>query len=203
MKFLICPEAYDDLLLEDPWECFLCRDEIKQPANMILRPRLNWKEKFTGIFHTDSNLMSDVNIINYKKQNKAVRVLSLFDGLSTGKIKLHLIYSFLNLRSKNIIFDIKHTIGFLVLQNLGLEVEVYYASEIDVNALTISSSHFGDRITYLGDVRGITKEKIQEIAPIDLLIGGSPCNDLSLVNPARLGLHGTYQQYIFLINFCK
>lgn len=53
---------------------------------MILRPRLNWKEKFTGIFRTDSNLMSDVDIVSYKKQNKAVRVLSLFDGLSTGKI---------------------------------------------------------------------------------------------------------------------
>jgi len=87
-------------------------------------------------------------------------------------------------------------IGFLVLQKLWLVVEVYYASEIDVNALTISSAHFGDRITYLGDVRGITKEKIQEIAPIDLLIGGSPCNDLSLVNPARLGLHGTNLQLI-------
>lgn len=80
-----------------------------------------------------------------------------------------------------------------MLLNLGIIVDVYYASEIDKNALTISSAHFGDRITYLGDVRDITKEKIQEIAPIDLLIGGSPCNDLSLVNPARLGLHGIYQ----------
>lgn len=80
-----------------------------------------------------------------------------------------------------------------MLLNLGIVVDVYYASEIDKNALTISSAHFGDRITYLGDVRDITKEKIQEIAPIDLLIGGSPCNDLSLVNPARLGLHGICQ----------
>lgn len=93
-------------------------------------------------------------------------------------------------------FYIKHTIGFVVLQKLGLVIEVYYASEIDVNAITISSSHFGDRITHLGDVRGITKEKIQQISPIDLLIGGSPCNDLSLVNPARLGLHGTCRQSI-------
>jgi len=75
-------------------------------------------------------------------------------------------------------------------------VEVYYASEIDEDALMVSSAHFGDRITYLGDVRGITKEKIQEIAPIDLLIGGSPCNDLSLVNPARMGLHSIYRQSI-------
>jgi site-specific DNA-cytosine methylase len=87
-----------------------------------------------------------------------------------------------------------------VLLKLGLDVEVYYASEIDEDALMVSSAHFGDRITYLGDVRGITKEKIQEIAPIDLLIGGSPCNDLSLVNPARMGLHSTYRQSIY-INF--
>ncbi|TGZ50747.1 DNA (Cytosine-5)-methyltransferase 3B, partial [Temnothorax longispinosus] len=162
LKILICPESYDKMLKEDPWECFLCRDETKQPADMIFRTRLNWKEKFPNMFRTTPNLTSDVDVESNKKQNEAVRVLSLFDGLSAG---------------------------FLVLQKLGLEVDVYYASEIDENALTISSSHFGDRITYLGDVRDITKEKIQKIAPIDLLIGGSPCNDLSLVNPARLGLH--------------
>lgn len=92
-----------------------------------------------------------------------------------------------------------HLTGFLVLLNLGIVVDVYYASEIDKNALTVSSAHFGDRITYLGDVRDITKEKIQEIAPIDLLIGGSPCNDLSLVNPARLGLHGMIYLAIYNI----
>ncbi|XP_011707925.1 PREDICTED: uncharacterized protein LOC105462763 isoform X2 [Wasmannia auropunctata] len=175
IKFLICPKSYDDMLLEDPWECFLCRDEDKQPVDMILRPRLNWKEKFTRMFRT-SNLTSNVDVASCKKQNRAVRVLSLFDGLSTG---------------------------YLVLQKLGLVVEVYYASEIDVNALTISSAHFGDRITYLGDVRGITKEKIQEIAPIDLLIGGSPCNDLSLVNPARLGLHDPKGTGVLFFEYCR
>lgn len=78
----------------------------------------------------------------------------------------------------------------VVLLKLGIKIEVYYASEIDKDALTVSSSHFGDRIIYLGDVRDITIQKIKEIAPIDLVMGGSPCNDLSLVNPARLGLHG-------------
>ncbi|XP_018313252.1 DNA methyltransferase 3 isoform X2 [Mycetomoellerius zeteki] len=176
LKFLICPKSFDDMLLEDPWECFLCRDETKQPKDLILRPRVNWKEQFTKMFRTTSNFTNDVDIANLKKQNKAVRVLSLFDGLSTG---------------------------FLVLQKLGLVVEVYYASEIEVNALTISSAHFGDRITYLGDVRGITKEKIQEIAPIDLLIGGSPCNDLSLVNPARLGLHDPKGTGILFFEYCR
>lgn len=78
----------------------------------------------------------------------------------------------------------------LVLRKLGLIVDVYYASEIDPNALMVSATHFGDHIIHLGDVRHIGKEKIKEMAPIDLLIGGSPCNDLGLANPARLGLYG-------------
>ena len=32
--------------------------------------------------------------------------------------------------------------------------------------------------------------QLNEIGPIDLLIGGSPCNELSLCNPARKGLGG-------------
>lgn len=32
--------------------------------------------------------------------------------------------------------------------------------------------------------------QIQEWGPFDLVIGGSPCNDLSIVNPARKGLYG-------------
>ncbi|XP_029165493.1 uncharacterized protein LOC114936461 isoform X2 [Nylanderia fulva] len=175
-KFLICPNSYEKMLLEDPWKCFLCRDESKQ-LDMFLNPRLDWKDKFSTMFRTASNLESDdVNLASYKKQKKPIRVLSLFDGLSTG---------------------------FLVLLNLGIVVDVYYASEIDNDALTISSAHFGDRITYLGDVRGITKEKIQEIAPIDLLIGGSPCNDLSLVNPARLGLHDPRGTGILFFEYCR
>ena len=36
--------------------------------------------------------------------------------------------------------------------------------------------------------------QLAEIAPIDLLIGGSPCNELSLANPLRKGFDvGKYQ----------
>lgn len=80
--------------------------------------------------------------------------------------------------------------GLLVLLKLGFNVDAYYASEIDPDALLVTASHFGDRILQLGNVKDITNKTIKEIAPIDLLIGGSPCNDLSLANPARLGLHG-------------
>ncbi|XP_011138454.1 uncharacterized protein LOC105182605 isoform X2 [Harpegnathos saltator] len=163
LKYLLCPKVYDKMLLEDPWECFLCRDKSTLPTEGLLRPRADWKEKFLGMFHTTSDpVFNSTNVVNNNGEKRGVRVLSLFDGLSTGLV---------------------------VLLKLGIIVDVYYASEIDQNALTISSAHFGDRITYLGDVRNITKEKVKEIMPIDLLIGGSPCNDLSLVNPARLGLH--------------
>lgn len=32
--------------------------------------------------------------------------------------------------------------------------------------------------------------QLAEWGPFDLLIGGSPCNDLSMVNPIRKGLFG-------------
>lgn len=34
--------------------------------------------------------------------------------------------------------------------------------------------------------------QIEEWGPFDLVIGGSPCNDLSIVNPARKGLFGNW-----------
>ncbi len=35
--------------------------------------------------------------------------------------------------------------------------------------------------------------QIEAWGPFDLVIGGSPCNDLSIVNPARRGIYGTVQ----------
>jgi len=32
--------------------------------------------------------------------------------------------------------------------------------------------------------------QLKAMAPIDLLIGGSPCNDFSIANPVRQGLEG-------------
>uniref|UniRef100_S4RQW1 DNA (cytosine-5-)-methyltransferase n=1 Tax=Petromyzon marinus TaxID=7757 RepID=S4RQW1_PETMA len=43
--------------------------------------------------------------------------------------------------------------------------------------------------TYVGDIRNLTRKHILEWGPFDLVIGGSPCNDLSIVNPARKGLY--------------
>lgn len=63
----------------------------------------------------------------------------------------------------------------LALDQLGITPDIYYASEIDKSAMKVASHHFPD-IVQLGDIRSV---KAEDLGPIDLLIGGSPCQDLS------------------------
>lgn len=79
---------------------------------------------------------------------------------------------------------------------MNLDIECYYASEIDPDSIAVSFINHGYDIIQLGDIRNIDEEKIKEISPIDLLLGGSPCNDLSLANPKRRGLKGNTFLYI-------
>jgi len=37
--------------------------------------------------------------------------------------------------------------------------------------------------------------------PFDLVIGGSPCNDLSIVNPARKGIYGMDKVNVSFLQF--
>uniref|UniRef100_A0A8B9RJY6 DNA (cytosine-5-)-methyltransferase n=1 Tax=Astyanax mexicanus TaxID=7994 RepID=A0A8B9RJY6_ASTMX len=76
----------------------------------------------------------------------------------------------------------------LVLKDLGIQVERYVASEVCEDSVTVGMVRHQGRIIYVGDVRNVTRKHIQEWGPFDLVIGGSPCNDLSIVNPARKGL---------------
>jgi DNA (cytosine-5)-methyltransferase 3A len=67
---------------------------------------------------------------------------------------------------------------------LGDRAVEYYASEIDKNAIKISHKNYPS-IKQLGsvcDVSGMTG--------IDLLVGGSPCTDLSIAKKERKGLEG-------------
>ena len=69
---------------------------------------------------------------------------------------------------------------------LGDRVKTYYASEIDAKAIQIAKKNFPSTI-HLGDVRTI---KADALPKIDLLIGGSPCQDLSIAKKDRKGLDG-------------
>ena len=83
-----------------------------------------------------------------------MNVLSLFDGISCGQI---------------------------ALERAGVEVNNYYASEIDKYAKHICENNYPNTIQ-LGDV---TKIKGSELPPIDLLIGGSPCQSFSTMGLYR------------------
>jgi DNA (cytosine-5)-methyltransferase 3A len=71
------------------------------------------------------------------------------------------------------------------LKELGIECK-YQASEIDEYAISITKRNFPNTIQ-LRDIRNVTKEMVGEI---DLLIGGSPCQSLSVANKNRQGLSG-------------
>lgn len=96
-----------------------------------------------------------------------MNVLSLFDGISCGQV---------------------------ALEKANVPVENYYASEIDEDAIKVSQNNYPKTIQ-LGDIRQISFE--QFIDKIDLIIGGSPCQDLSIAKQGREGLDGTRSGLFF------
>ena len=66
--------------------------------------------------------------------------------------------------------------GQIALKKLGFNIENYYASEIDSYAMEITQKNFPNTIQ-IGDVRNVDGSKYKNI---DLLIGGSPCQNLSM-----------------------
>ena len=80
-----------------------------------------------------------------------LNVLSLFDGMSCGRI---------------------------ALERLGFEVDNYYSSEIDKHAIKVSEDNYDD-IIRLGDVTKHEDWDI-DWNSIDLILAGSPCQGFSL-----------------------
>lgn len=87
-----------------------------------------------------------------------MKIISLFDGISCARV---------------------------ALDRAGINVESYYASEIDKYAIQISQKNYPD-IKHIGSVTDI----VAHTEPFDLLIGGSPCQDLSIAKSGRKGLDG-------------
>lgn len=93
-----------------------------------------------------------------------MRVLSLFDGISIAR---------------------------QALTNLGYKNITYFASEIDKYAIQIAQKNFPDtmQIGNIENLYGLELDLIKE-KNIDLIIGGSPCQDLSIAKKNREGLKG-------------
>ena len=107
---------------------------------------------------------------------KPLTVLSLFDGISCGRV---------------------------ALQRANIPVEKYYASEIDKYAIQVTQKNWPDTIQ-VGDVKNVWARNLPKI---DLLIGGSPCQDLSIAKKDREGLKGErsglFWHYVRLLRTCK
>lgn len=96
-----------------------------------------------------------------------MNVLSLFNGMNTGR---------------------------QALENVGIKVNKYYSSEIKPYAIELTQHHFPDTIQ-VGDV---TKWREWDIdwKSIDLLLSGSPCQDLSAAGK-RAGINGKKSSLFF------
>ncbi|XP_041474403.1 DNA (cytosine-5)-methyltransferase 3A-like [Lytechinus variegatus] len=163
MNYLVAPQESKRVSNQDPWSCYLCSGDR---CHGYLTRRDDWQEQLVEFFNRDQ--IADFEPLRMYKplllaDRRPIRVLSLFDGLGTG---------------------------MLVLKELGFDVECYYASEVSEEAITVSTVRLKGQIKQIGDVQKITPKELKLWGPFDLLIGGSPCNDLSIVNPARKGLGG-------------
>lgn len=72
------------------------------------------------------------------------------------------------------------------LKDLGIPVDAYYASEIDPYAIAVTAANHPETMQ-LGSVTDVETATEQNI---DLMIGGSPCQDLSIAKKGREGLSG-------------
>jgi site-specific DNA-cytosine methylase len=97
-----------------------------------------------------------------------------------------------HITTSNYVFWFTPFAGMVVLKMLGIRVKKYYASEVDKDAINVSRLNHGGTIEYIGAVQTLGTEKLSALGPVDLLLGGSPCADLSLVNPDCKGLYGKY-----------
>lgn len=95
-------------------------------------------------------------------------VVSLFNGMNTGR---------------------------QALENCGYTIDKYYSSEIKPYAIELTQHHFPDTIQ-VGDV---TKWKEWDIdwSKVDLVLSGSPCQDLSAAGK-RAGINGSRSSLFFV-----
>ncbi|KAM9057806.1 DNA (cytosine-5)-methyltransferase 3B isoform 8-T8 [Megaptera novaeangliae] len=180
LEVLVGPGTAADAKLQEPWSCYMC---LPQRCHGVLRRRKDWSVRLQAFFTSDPGLDYEAPKLYPAipaNRRRPIRVLSLFDGIATG---------------------------YLVLKELGIKVEKYVASEVCEESIAVGTVKHEGNIKYVNDVRNITKKNIEEWGPFDLVIGGSPCNDLSNVNPARKGLYeGTgrlFFEFYHLLNYTR
>ncbi|XP_052639269.1 DNA (cytosine-5)-methyltransferase 3B isoform X2 [Harpia harpyja] len=197
---------------QEPWNCYMCQP---QRSYGVLQRRQDWNTRLQDFFTSDKGqeyAAPKIYPTVPPAKRRPIRVLSLFDGIATGHARVAT-SSFCadegdwDTKESSATSDLCPLAGYLVLKDLGIQVEKYIASEICEDPIAVGTTRQEGNITYVHDVRNITKRNIEEWGPFDLVIGGSPCNDLSLVNPARKGLYeGTgrlFFEFYHLLNYAR
>jgi len=91
--------------------------------------------------------------------------------------------------------------SIVALKRANIEIKNFYACEIDKYAIEISKKNHPE-IIHLGSVVRLTPPN-----NIDLLIGGSPCQDLSIAKKGRKGLDGErsklFYEYVRIMKECN
>lgn len=107
-----------------------------------------------------------------------MNILSLFDGISCGMV---------------------------ALEKSGIKVDKYYASEIDETAINISRNNYPS-IIQLGDICEIDEVVLNTLDKIDLILAGSPCQNLSRGGNGK-GLEGKesklFFEFVRILNWIK
>lgn len=88
--------------------------------------------------------------------------------------------------------------GQVALERSGIKVSNYFASEIKKHAIEVTMKNYPNTIQ-LGDV---TKNGEWDLPDIDLLIGGSPCQDFSSLKKGGLGLDGEKSKLFYTYLEC-
>ena len=85
--------------------------------------------------------------------------------------------------------------GMVALERAGIPVERYVAYEIDETAICISKKNYPN-IEHCGDV---TTADFAQYAGFDLVMGGFPCQDLSINKANRQGLKGSRSSLFWVL----
>ncbi|MEE6473510.1 hypothetical protein FKM82_010052 [Ascaphus truei] len=159
VDLMVGPGAAQAAIKEDPWKCYMCDHK---GIYGLLRRRDDWPSRMQLFYSNnhDQEFVSSPHApclpANAEQAVQGLQIAGLFP-----------------------------VTGLLVLKDLGIQIDRYIASEVCEDAITVGMVRHQGKIMYVGDVLNITDMQIQQWGPFDLVIGGSPCNDLSFVNPAR------------------
>jgi len=106
-----------------------------------------------------------------------MNVISLFDGCAMARV---------------------------ALDRAGFDVKTYLSCEVDKYAIKVAEKNWPMNI-HMGDVTEFSIDNLE--GNCDLLIGGSPCQDLSVASPDRKGLEGArsglFWEYVRILHEVK